>query len=349
MRDGCWGGQQRSCVPFEDGPHIMRGAACILMLLACFGCSAIPTKHRQPSYHNPFPQLHRIAILPFFNLSEDPHVHGERVALTYFEELQAIPGFEVQPIGVTKRKLELLQPAINEQTDFQKLAAELDVDAVLVGAVTDFTPYYPPRMSLTVKWYAANPGFHPVPAGYGLPWGTSQEEFIPKSVVWEAEFALAREQLATQTPVPPARSEGSGTASRAVHDSSGETSADKPSQAADGAAAGEPNLPAGWPDPRGFIPPGPSPTRPEYRPQNAPIIQQTRIYHGDDLDFTSKLEDYFILRDDARFGGWQGYLQRSEDFVRFCCYLHITETLAARGGVGEPKVLWRWPISRYDP
>ena len=30
----------------------------------------------------------------------------------------------------------------------------------IVGAVTDYSPYYPPRMGLAVNWYAANPGFH---------------------------------------------------------------------------------------------------------------------------------------------------------------------------------------------
>jgi hypothetical protein len=28
--------------------------------------------------------------------------------------------------------------------------------------------------------------------------------------------------------------------------------------------------------------------------------------------------------------------------------LHLTETLAARGGAGEARVLWRWPIRRYE-
>jgi hypothetical protein len=32
--------------------------------------------------------------------------------------------------------------------------------------------------------------------------------------------------------------------------------------------------------------------------------------------------------------------------VRFCCHLHVTETLAARGGAGRTQVMVRWPISR---
>ena len=103
-----------------------------------------------------------------------------------------------------------------------------------------------------------------------------------------------------------------------------------------------------WPDPSGFVPPPPSPTRPAPRPQYEPIISHTRIYHGHDPEFTEKLASYYYFRDDARFGDWQGYLQRSQDFIRFCCHLHITEILAARGGAGESRVVWRWPIRRYE-
>ena len=77
-------------------------------------------------------------------------------------------------------------------------------------------------------------------------------------------------------------------------------------------------------------------------------MTHTKIYHGHDMTFTERLATYYYLRDDARFGGWNGYLQRPEDFSRFCCYLHVTETLAARGGTGDVRVLWRWPIGRYE-
>ena len=107
-------------------------------------------------------------------------------------------------------------------------------------------------------------------------------------------------------------------------------------------------LPPAWPDPRGFVPPPPSPNRPPLRPQHEPIITHTRIYHGEDAEFTQRLSTYYYFRDDARFGGWQSYLQRPDDFTRFCCHLHLTETLAARGGAGESRVVWRWPIGRYE-
>jgi hypothetical protein len=308
----------------------------------------VPDRVVEPQFHNPFPQLHRVAVLPFYNQSDEPTVDGEQIAIAYYNELQLIPGFEVMPVGVAKQMLAASGIEPRHGSDFQKLAKAMNVDAVLVGSVTDYSPYYPPRIGLAVDWYAANPGFHPIPAGYGLPWGQAEEEFIPSGLVQEAEFALAREQLKTQTPaaivpdVAPEQQVSHDEASmiEADHSAFG-TSGDIAPLAADG-------LPPDWPDPRGFTPAAPAPQRPPLRPQYDPIITHTRTYNGQDSKFTERLATYYYLRDDARFGGWAGYLQRPDDFIRFACYLHATETLAARGGAGEARVLWRWPIRRYE-
>jgi hypothetical protein len=328
------------------------------------GCALWPDHIVAPQYHNPFPQLHRVAVLPFYNQSTEPTVDGEAVAMAYYNELQVIPGFEVVPVGVTKQMLAASIAATGSEprsgADFQHLAQLMGVDAIVVGSITEYSPYYPPRMGLAVDWYAANPGYHPIPPGYGLPWGRAEEEFIPSPLVREAEFALAREQLKTQTPAVPPQSETKEDVAHTAHQSQnvevlpapkGEQispPAPPPEAAGDAPTAGGLKLPADWPDPRGFIPPPPSADRPPLRPQQEPLMSHTRIFHGQDIKFTERLATYYYLRDDARFGGWTGYLQRPEDFVRFCCYLHVTETLAARGGAGEAQVLWRWPIGRYE-
>jgi len=223
---------------------------------------------------------------------------------------------------------------------YQMLARYLGVDVVVEGAVTEYLPYTPPRLGLSVNWWAANPGFHPIPAGYGLPWGTAREEYIPEALVREAEFALAREQLETQTPAQPAVGLGVAGGEQVQAEMTA-----KKEMAEQNIV---PGLPDDWPDPLGFLPPPPNSTRPEYLPQYRPIIEHTALYRGDDADFTERLANYFYYRDDSRFGGWQAYLQRPEDFTNFCCYLHITEMLAARGGADETRVVWRWPFSRYE-
>jgi hypothetical protein len=329
---------------------LLAGALCC----AGSGCALFPDRIVEPQVHNPFPQIHRVAVLPFYNQSDEPTVDGEAIALAYYNELQLIQGFEVMPVGVAKQFLMASGIQPRHGSDFQKLAKLMNVDAVLVGSVTDYSPYYPPRIGLAVDWYAANPGFHPIPPGYGLPWGKAEEEFIPNSLVNESEFALAREQLKTQTPppvpqppVPGAEQEASYHISDEDEMSRAGTSGEIAPLAANHASEG-PHLPPDWPDPRGFTPPAPSPERPPLRPQYDPIITHTRTYNGQDATFTERLATYYYLRDDARFGGWAGYLQRPEDFVRFACYLHATETLAARGGAGDARVLWRWPIRRYE-
>ena len=392
-----------------------------MMVLGDSGCALIfPDISHEPVIHNPFPQLSRIAVAPFFNLSDERTVDGRKFALAYFAELQVVPGFEVVPLGVVEEAIIEHRVDLSRPSEARRLAQILGVDAVVIGSVTDYNPYYPPRCGMRVEWYAANPGFHEIPPGYGLPWGTPEEEYIPDPLVFESEFALAKAQLATQTPAcdmqtlapavqlpapevsgpfpgfpmnspaekdagksggsssdskgksgtnakPAVKAPGgsdSGRVAQALYEESGgfeelptgDSTAGMPALplqsvptgAGDttGAIGASVVLPPGWPDERGFIPPPPSPVRPPCCPTDRPVMTHTRIYLGNDTEFTAALESYYHFRDDARFGGWQNYLQRSDDFIRFCCHKHIAEMLSARGGGGETRVVWSWSDCR---
>ena len=422
---------------------IVRLASLLIILSLSTGCSIVlPEVSTMPVVHNPFPQLSRVAVAPFNNLSDEPKVDGRQFALAYYAELQSVPGFEVVPLGVVEEVMIDYNIRLDNPDQARKLGELLGVDAVVVGSVTDFSPYYPPRCGMRVDWYATNPGFHEIPAGYGLPWGTADEEYIPPKVVFEAEMALAKAQMATQSPVcespeppmlpsfdaaplmpavpeefaapreregeftqPPAADTvpgdaGTNDAPRTEllpplpndqgplsrdgfdiedddpHDplesNAGDATAWRPQQqvaykvpldpahappapdaiAMSGATAAAmqnnfaAQLPPDWPDPRGFIPPGPSPIRPECVENYGPVMTHTRIFLGHDPDFTAALAAYVDFRDDARFGGWRSYLERSDDFIRFCCHLHISEMLSARGGSTETRVVRRWSDCR---
>lgn len=367
------------------------------------GCSLVPQRQVVGRIHNPFPQLHTIAVLPFFNQSENPNVDGEATANAYYGELQAVAGFEVLPVGVTLNGLRQFVRRFGEPTggpEFQALARFLGVDAIVVGSVTDFDAFYPPRMAMTTRWYAANESFHEIPPGYGLPWGTDAEQHIPGRVVDEAEFALARKQLATQTPPPivavtpspPVQQRAAQAipvphATRAVpnqidpvqigppggppvdgieylppapRDIFAQTERwvdapptldltfdDSPAGAGSPPHSTPPHSAKPWPDPTGFIPDPPSIAASAVVANHDAILSHTRIYRGDDAYLTNRLADYVETADDARPSGWQGYLRRSDDFVRFCCHLHITEMLESRGGRGQSDLIVRWPVSRY--
>jgi hypothetical protein len=350
------------------------------------GCSLIvPTSAHKPVIRNPFPQLSRIAVAPFFNQSDEPTLDGREVAMAYFAELQSTPGFEVVPVNVVEEAIIAHRIDLSGPNEARRLAQILGVDAVAVGSVTDFAPFYPPRVGLRVEWYAANPGYHEIPAGYGLPWHTPEEEFIPDSLVYESQMALARQQMKAVTPdceatpqilpAPPAQqssgddgpapaaakqigkqkpgvvlaqateelpskstSGGAGNASAARN---GADSAARDATTGTIATTVEPWF--GAPCNDASLPPG---QRPPCVPNHGPVLAHTKLYSGDDADFTEALEGYVFFRDDKRFGGWRTYLNRSDDFIRFACRMHISEMLSARGGSRKTQVVWRWTESR---
>ncbi|MDP1562619.1 MAG: hypothetical protein Q8M16_14675 [Pirellulaceae bacterium] len=310
-------------------------ALAFVLLLCQSGCTLFPQRLDRPEVHNPFPQLRKIAVVPFFNQSDFPRINGAEVASAYRHQLQQIRGFEVLPIGVVDNYLSKRPIPIDQAPDFQQMARDLGVDAVVVGSITDFDAYYPPRMGLAVRWYAANSGFHPIPPGYGLPWGTAEEEYIPEDLRFDAEFALAAEQLKTQTPMPPSTD-------RSSEGSMASVAQPFPNKIGSG-------LPTDWPDANGFVPDPPSAVRPIIQPHRGPVMELIKQYDGSDSQFTARLASYYEFRDDARFGGWQSYLERSDDFIKFCCYLHISELLTARGGAGHSRPTWRWPLATYQP
>ncbi len=311
-------------------------------LLLSSGCALIPQTRTRDVLQNPFPQLQRVAVLPFFNQSESPHVDGVQVARAYFAALQAIDGFEVMPVGVAENAYRRYAAVHGEPTtgaQFQELAREIGAEAIVVGAVTDYDSYYPPRMAMSVNWYAANPGFHAIPSGYGLPWGTEAEENIPARIVRQTEFELARSQLATQTPAvvaPP----GTATpaASLPILNQNGE-------EWIDPALAG--SLPPAWPNATDLIPDPPSPVPPPVIVTTEPVLTHTKLHRGDDPYFTGRLSDYVETADDARGMSWRGYVKRSDDFIRFCCHLHVAEMLEARGGSRPANLIVRLPVDRY--
>jgi hypothetical protein len=375
---------------------VFRGQLLISLLVAGLlaggsGCSLIvPTKVHRPVIRNPFPQLSRVAVAPFFNQSDEPTVDGREVAIAYFTELQSTPGFEVVPVGVVEEAIIQHRIDLSGPNEARRLAQILGVDAVAVGSITDYSPFYPPRMGLRVEWYAANPGFHEIPAGYGLPWCTPEEEFIPDSLVYESQLAAAKKEMAALTPdcdnacetlpAPPmAPTEGDdldGAALQAPTPAGASSRSNARTGSVQLAQAIE-ELPAGATGDSGpaIVPAAPGATsatpatdgaavaldqpwlgapcapidaasRPPCIPNYGPVLSHTRIYRGNDDDLTEALEGYVFLRDDHRFGGWKSYLARSEDFVRFCCHMHISEMLSARGGSRKTEVVFRWPESR---
>ena len=337
----------------------MRACRTIIAVLVLLsgGCSLMPKPAIEPKVFNPFPQLTKVAIAPFFNLSTTPSVDGRQFAQCYYRELQEIQGFEVVPVGVVENAIEEYGLRMDSATDVRALAQVLEVDAVVIGAVTDYDPYYPPRCAFMVEWYAANPYFQPIPAGYGLPWGTPCAEDIPASLVHEAEFAAARSALKQQTPAydripiaplpPPAPIEPQRL--------DREPELLPPPFGAEPQPGGPRTLstahvelvpPPGYPGEKCPLPlPAPPATGPLSQSLQ-PVLRHVNTYSGSDPRVVTALKQYLSVREEKDFAGAEAFMQVSDDFIRFCCRLHLFEMLSARGGAGKTRVVWQWPESR---
>lgn len=337
------------------------------IILTLSGCNLIlPEVANQPVIRNPFPQLSHVAVAPFFNHSDESTVDGRQFAMDYFAELQKTPGFQVVPLGVVEEAMIEHRIDLNGPGEARRLAQLLGVDAVVVGAVTDFSPYYPPRCGMHVEWYSANPGFHEIPVGYGLPWNTPAEEFIPDSLIYESQLAHARSQMSSLSPNcddisqslpnPPQRLSPEVNSNSDLEPESNipmptnsstidlnspikTTSKIGPSRVIGQQSTCLPDHSCSLPDIQPMI-------RPACIPYHGPVMSHTQIYLGNDPHVTQALKNYVYFHDDARFGGWEAYLQRSDDFIRFCSHLHISEMLSARGGSRKTRVVLRWPDSR---
>ena len=129
----------------------LRSPLVLSLLAVCLlsGCIHVPV-----AVSNPIPGMTTVAIAPFFNLSSEPSADGRRVAEAYYAELQKQGGYQVIPVGVVEAAMRQNQLTLSDPADTIRLAELLGADAVVVGAITAYQPYYPPQIGLQVQWYS---------------------------------------------------------------------------------------------------------------------------------------------------------------------------------------------------
>lgn len=322
--------------------YVLCGVLCGLAVIPA-GCVPVPI-----SASNPIPNLTTVAVVPFFNLSAERTVDGRRFAIAYFSELQKTPGFQVIPVGVTEQAILENHLSLDDPADALKLAEILRADAVVVGAITEYDPYYPPKLGMQVQWYSPRawkfyPGIPSIPPVLGsqgdnvLVRGQSDDEFDdlprpPKPGSTE-ELPAPRTQYPQPEPGLPVQSprHNPGIGPVLVQpDSPRRLPQDLTPQVLP---------PQGLPPQN--CPPGseinlqlPGDPRAELAGDGSikPLMTYTRFFDGADPRLVRTLKYYVGYRSDRRSGDWEAYLHRSDDFIQFASYLMVLEMLALHGG-----------------
>jgi len=126
----------------------------VLMLMA--GCQFFEKDIEQPdTTASPYPSAKLWAVAPIRNESGTTLVDSLVVADKIAQQLQQVDGITVVPVN---RVLQAMQSTelkqVNSVGDAMGLMQTLDVDGLIVGTVTAWDPYEPPKIGATVQLYS---------------------------------------------------------------------------------------------------------------------------------------------------------------------------------------------------
>lgn len=129
-----------------------------LVLGSIFVCLTGCNSYRQVPriYRNPYPQPKIFAVTIFRNLSGSEDIDVMAVTDAFYAELKNADArsFQVVPVNrVLAALADLGLSNVNHPADVATLANALEVDGIIVGAVTQYNPYFPPRLGMNVQLF----------------------------------------------------------------------------------------------------------------------------------------------------------------------------------------------------
>ncbi len=130
-----------------------RRAAIVLLLLSVIsGCQNTPERMPPKRLVSDRPQVW--AVAPFANESGVSTVKTARIADFFMEQAQQIVG--VNAIAVNRVLMAMREMGMDGVTsvgDARRLMNVLEVDGLIVGTVTSFDPYRPPKLGAAIQLY----------------------------------------------------------------------------------------------------------------------------------------------------------------------------------------------------
>ncbi|MBI1369233.1 MAG: hypothetical protein GC162_11345 [Planctomycetes bacterium] len=126
------------------------------LMLSAAGCELFQKRIEQPLvYSTPYPGPKMWAVAPFRNESGTSLVDSAVVADHLAQQIQQINGIGVVPVNRVLAAMNAAQiDAVNSVGDAMKLMNLLGVDGLIVGTITAWDPYEPPKIGATIQLYA---------------------------------------------------------------------------------------------------------------------------------------------------------------------------------------------------
>ncbi|MEM7681108.1 MAG: hypothetical protein AAF288_04045 [Planctomycetota bacterium] len=139
-------------------------AGWFLLLLTMVGCA----KKYPADLVSPYGERRVWAVAPFRNETGSLHADGVRGADHLVRQLAQVDGLDVLPLNRTLEAMQSLEiSAVGSKSDAAALREALGVDGLVVGSMTAYDPYDPPKLGLSLELHA-DPRADPSSAEYDL-------------------------------------------------------------------------------------------------------------------------------------------------------------------------------------
>lgn len=132
----------------------LRIAALALLLIVLGGCQTGERLQPPTALTAPYDRPELWAVVPFANESGVSHVQGDRVADIFAEQIEQVSGLHALPVNrVILAMRQLGMRSVNSPDDAIALLQVLGADALIVGTVTSYDPYPPPKLGAALQLF----------------------------------------------------------------------------------------------------------------------------------------------------------------------------------------------------
>jgi len=129
-------------------------AGLALFIAAAMGCDPRPALRQPDVLQSPFPVNQLWAVVPFANESGVSTADGARVADQFVKVVEETNGLSSVALNRTLATMQLLgMRAVRTDADAARLRDAMGVDGLVVGTITAWNPYPPPKIGLAAQVY----------------------------------------------------------------------------------------------------------------------------------------------------------------------------------------------------
>ncbi len=130
--------------------------AALLAAVSCHlvGCTTLRRDPAANALHSPYPSRRLWAVAPLRNESGSLHADGLRLADLLAQQLETASNLDVLPVNRTLAAMESLRVAqLTSRQDVMRLLQALGADGIVVGTITAYDPYDPPKLGIAIELY----------------------------------------------------------------------------------------------------------------------------------------------------------------------------------------------------